>query len=261
MDGKKFDKLKKLVETMNDLAGLFDAKAADKLPDGLKKLAEEFSQLDMDGKQAKELQEMLEKMDGLTNMMVDWKNGPGDKGKGGASLKEKFEKQASGGEGGGDPSGGQKGQGAQGQEKAGSTPSSAGETFEPGSGSKGEGKAGTGKGPQETSAPPQEAGKEDGKSTGKEGWGNGTTPHSSSATHEGGEEAYDDKNVEGKDSSGPSKKDTIKGASKNGFVGKDYKKVYEEYSTIVDEIMDEEKVPSLYRYYVYKYFQLIAPRK
>ena len=52
----------------------------------------------------------------------------------------------------------------------------------------------------------------------------------------------------------------ILGASKDGFVDEDYKKIYEQYSSILQEIMESEDVPSLYRFYVDKYFHLIAPR-
>lgn len=77
---------------------------------------------------------------------------------------------------------------------------------------------------------------------------------------EGEGATYEDVQVEGEDNPGPIKKDVILGASKEGFVNEDYRKVYEMYTSILQDILDGEEVPSIYRFYVDKYFELIAPR-
>ena len=60
---------------------------------------------------------------------------------------------------------------------------------------------------------------------------------------------------------GQSKSEIIKGASEEGFASRNYKEVYGDYSSVVEEVMEEEKVPKGYRYYVKRYFQLIKPRE
>ena len=40
-----------------------------------------------------------------------------------------------------------------------------------------------------------------------------------------------------------------------------YKRVYGDYTSVVEEVMSKEKVPPGYRFYVKRYFQLIKPRE
>lgn len=58
---------------------------------------------------------------------------------------------------------------------------------------------------------------------------------------------------------GPSRRETILTAAKRGFATTSYKKVYAEYQKIVEEVMNAEKVPQGYKYYVKRYFQRIKP--
>jgi hypothetical protein len=275
MDAEKFDKLKKTLEKLNKLAEMFNIKSPDQIPDSLKDLAKEFSDSDINDKQAKELKDLIDKLDNLKNMMVEAKEGEG-KGKYN-DLAKQFEDKASGGKPGQQggmkgQKGGEKGQpGQKGQGQAGATPE--GKQMMPGqgegeSGEKGEsgggGKPQDGKGKPGGPEKPGDGGAAqlppDDKKSGQEGWGNGSAPHLGDPTAGDPDAAYDDMDVEGKDSPGPLKKDIIKGAAEKGFVGKDYKDVYEEYSSIIEEILEDENVPSLYRYYVNKYFELISPR-
>jgi hypothetical protein len=287
MDKEKFDKLKKTLEQLGKLAEMFNIKSPDQIPDGLKDLAKQFSDMDLNKEQAKELQEMIDKLENLKNMMVEAKEGEGKSKY--SDLKKKFESQASGGKQGQEGKKGEQGQqgqpgqqgqqgqgemkgqpGQKGQGEPGATPG--GKTMLPGEGQGEQGskenaggkqQGGQGKkgGPENPSQNPVEAEKENSQQAGQEGWGNGTAPHLGPAASDAGNAKYDDMDMEGKDSPGPLKKDIIKGAAENGFVGTNYKKVYEEYSSIIDEILEEENVPSLYRYYVNKYFELIAPRE
>jgi hypothetical protein len=262
MSPEKFEKLKKTLDKLNKLAEMFNIKSPDQIPKGLKDLAKEFSDSKMNSDQMKELKDLISKLDNLKNMMVEAKDGKG-KGKYSDLMKD-FENKASGGKSKeGQP--GQKGQG-----KPGATPE--GKEMKPGEG-QGEGEApmeipggmkgGQGKpgGPETPGDAPASAEKDGSNKKGQEGWGDGTAPHLGDPTADSDETTYDDMDVEGKDSTGPLKKDVIKGAAEKGFIGKDYKNVYEEYSSIIEEIMEEENVPSLYRYYVNKYFELIAPRE
>jgi hypothetical protein len=67
--------------------------------------------------------------------------------------------------------------------------------------------------------------------------------------------------VDGKKGAGPSKSETILGSAERGFASSDYKKVYADYSSVVEEVLSKERIPPGYRYYVKRYFQLIRPRE
>ena len=67
--------------------------------------------------------------------------------------------------------------------------------------------------------------------------------------------------AKGQAGAGPSRSQTILGASDKGFSSRDYHKVYDDYSAAVEEVMSQEGVPPGYRYYVKRYFQLIRPRE
>ena len=67
--------------------------------------------------------------------------------------------------------------------------------------------------------------------------------------------------AKGQSGNGPSRSQTILGASDKGFSSRDYHKVYDDYSAVVEDVMSQEGVPPGYRYYVKRYFQLIRPRE
>jgi hypothetical protein len=67
--------------------------------------------------------------------------------------------------------------------------------------------------------------------------------------------------VEGQEGAGPNRSETILGSAEKGFSGRAYKRVYSDYSSVVEEVMSKERVPPGYRYYVKRYFQLIKPRE
>lgn len=60
---------------------------------------------------------------------------------------------------------------------------------------------------------------------------------------------------------GTASSQVIYGAAERGFVGRGYQKVYTGYQTVAEKVMDEEKIPPGYRFYVQRYFQLIRPRE
>jgi chemotaxis protein histidine kinase CheA len=67
--------------------------------------------------------------------------------------------------------------------------------------------------------------------------------------------------VSGKEAAGPSRSQTILGSADKGFASTGYKKVYGDYTAVVEEVMSKERVPPGYRFYVKRYFQLIKPRE
>lgn len=71
-----------------------------------------------------------------------------------------------------------------------------------------------------------------------------------------------DEKVQGEDSGeGKSRAEIIKTASEEGFATTEYKDVYVDYESVVEEVMDKEKIPAGYRYYIKRYFQLIKPQE
>jgi hypothetical protein len=70
-----------------------------------------------------------------------------------------------------------------------------------------------------------------------------------------------DTRVQGKEGAGPSRSQTILGSAQKGFASTSYKRVYGDYTAVVEEVMSKEKVPPGYRFYIKRYFQLIKPRE
>ena len=52
----------------------------------------------------------------------------------------------------------------------------------------------------------------------------------------------------------------IYGAAERGFVGHGYKQVFTDYQTVAEQALSQDEIPSGYRFYVRRYFQLIRPR-
>jgi hypothetical protein len=70
-----------------------------------------------------------------------------------------------------------------------------------------------------------------------------------------------DERVDAQAGEGPSRSEIIKSASEEGFATTEYKDVYVDYSSVVEEVMEKEKIPAGYRYYIKRYFQLIQPQE
>jgi hypothetical protein len=54
--------------------------------------------------------------------------------------------------------------------------------------------------------------------------------------------------------------EVIYGAAERGFVGRGYQKVFTDYQTVAEQVMQQDEIPPGYRFYVRRYFQLIRPR-
>jgi hypothetical protein len=72
---------------------------------------------------------------------------------------------------------------------------------------------------------------------------------------------HHDTRVLGKLGAGPSRSQTILGSAEKGFASTSYKRVYGDYTAVVEEVMSKEKVPPGYRFYIKRYFQMIKPRE
>ncbi|HUS64395.1 MAG TPA: hypothetical protein VMZ28_07615 [Kofleriaceae bacterium] len=120
-------------------------------------------------------------------------------------------------------------------------------------GQKGQGKNGQGNQPGQQPGGP-------GNQPGGTQWGDGEGPELlGDATKKKGN--TEDESVSGIHGKGPSTRETILSAAQKGFATQSYKQVYGKYKAIVEEVMNAEKVPSGYKYYVKKYFQKIKPHE
>jgi hypothetical protein len=59
---------------------------------------------------------------------------------------------------------------------------------------------------------------------------------------------------------GAASAEVIYGAAERGFVGRGYQKVFTDYETVAEQVMEKDEIPPGYRFYVRRYFQLIRPR-
>ncbi len=60
---------------------------------------------------------------------------------------------------------------------------------------------------------------------------------------------------------GAASSQVIFGAAERGFVGHGYKQVFTDYQTVAEQALTRDEIPSGYRFYVRRYFQLIRPRE
>jgi hypothetical protein len=60
---------------------------------------------------------------------------------------------------------------------------------------------------------------------------------------------------------GAASSQVIYGAAERGFVGRGYKQVFTDYQTVAEQTLSQDEIPSGYRFYVRRYFQLIRPRE
>ena len=66
--------------------------------------------------------------------------------------------------------------------------------------------------------------------------------------------------VRGAQGKGPTRSEVILGAAEQGFSTRRYRRVYGDYSPVIEDVLKREDVPLGYKYYVKLYFQLIRPR-
>lgn len=60
---------------------------------------------------------------------------------------------------------------------------------------------------------------------------------------------------------GTASSEVVYGAAERGFSGAGYRKVYTDYKTVAEEVLETDEIPPGYKFYVRRYFQLIRPRQ
>jgi hypothetical protein len=185
-------------------------------------------------------------------------------------MLERFSKRARGQQGEGQPGQGQRGQGQRGQGKAGQ----GGAEGEDGQGQPGAGKGnlkltlGQGNGPSIPLPMPGQGqpgqGDKGGQAGGAQGGtdvGNTTDGNLKGAASQVDGRAHDVAAAGIDSGQGEAASEVVYGAAERGFSSNGYKKVYTDYKTVAEEVMQSDEIPPGYRFYVRRYFQLIRPRE
>ena len=60
---------------------------------------------------------------------------------------------------------------------------------------------------------------------------------------------------------GAASSEVVFGAAEQGFTGARYQKVYTQYRTVAEDVLERDTIPAGYEFYVRRYFQLIRPRQ
>lgn len=60
---------------------------------------------------------------------------------------------------------------------------------------------------------------------------------------------------------GAASSEVVFGAAEQGFRGARYQKVYTQYRTVAEDVLEQDTIPAGYEFYVRRYFQLIRPRQ
>ena len=71
---------------------------------------------------------------------------------------------------------------------------------------------------------------------------------------------HDDSRLAGTPGKGPTRSEVILDAADRGFVTSSYRKVYSDYRSHAEDVLERDEIPPGYRFYVRRYFQLIRPR-
>jgi hypothetical protein len=164
---------------------------------------------------------------------------------------------------GGQQPGGQQGRGGKGQGQGkGERPGSGGKelTLGRGQGGKGVDVLMPGAGAPMPGTQGDEPGDQGGGRGGGQQWGNSTDPNVRGDKSDLAGKTQDVTAAGVDTGQGPSTSQVIYGAADRGFTGRGYKKVFTDYQTVAEEVLNSDEIPAGYEFYVRRYFQLIRPR-
>ncbi len=206
--------------------------------------AEAMEQMAQKQLTTKEKKELLQKLREMREMLRQQKQGPGQQNR--SDRMRRFSKKARGGK-----------QPGQGQGKP---------------GQRGQGRRQLVFGQRSVPMPAPGAGQRPGQGNqpgqGQQPGGDGRKPGSGhdpslqgDASQKGKFDTHDVMAVAPDTGQGTASSETIYGAAQRGFSSGDYKKIYTDYKTVAEDVIEREEVPPGYRFYVRRYFQLIRPRE
>jgi hypothetical protein len=95
---------------------------------------------------------------------------------------------------------------------------------------------------------------------GSQDWGSGTDPKLQGAPSQLEGKTEDVSAAAVDTGQGSSTSEVVFGAAESGFTGNRYQKVYTQYRTVAEDVLEQENIPAGYEFYVRRYFQLIRPR-
>jgi hypothetical protein len=117
--------------------------------------------------------------------------------------------------------------------------------------------------PEQGSRGAARPGSGDGQGKGEAGsrdWGSGSDPKLQGAPSELDGKTEDVSAAAVDTGQGSSTSEVVFGAAERGFTGSRYQKVYTQYHTVAEDVLQQESIPAGYEFYVRRYFQLIRPR-
>jgi len=91
-------------------------------------------------------------------------------------------------------------------------------------------------------------------------WGSGSDPKVQGAATELDGKTEDVSAAAVDTGQGAASSEVVFGAAERGFTGSRYQKVYTQYRTVAEDVLQGENIPAGYEFYVRRYFQLIRPR-
>ncbi len=116
----------------------------------------------------------------------------------------------------------------------------------------------TGEGQGQNGQNGQNGNGQNGQQTG-ERWGTEHDPNLTDDPTRMANPKFADDQLKGREGQGASRRETILTSAQKGFAQTSYRKVYTDYKKVVEEVINAEKVPQGYKYYVKRYFQRIKP--
>ncbi|HKO93675.1 MAG TPA: hypothetical protein VJU61_21125, partial [Polyangiaceae bacterium] len=96
--------------------------------------------------------------------------------------------------------------------------------------------------------------------SGTQEWGSGSDPKVQGAATELDGKTEDVSAAAVDTGQGAASSEVVFGAAERGFTGSRYQKVYTQYRTVAEDVLQGENIPAGYEFYVRRYFQLIRPR-
>ncbi len=209
--------------------------------------AQALEKLEQKQQSKKEKEELLKRLREMRDLLRQQKAQGGGQDQDYAERLQRLRERARGGKPG------SKGEGKPGGQPGGARPSPAGQGVALGADGKPLPMAGSGQ------APGEGAGKQP---------GTGRAPGDAHDPSVAGEqpsaaasETQDVAAVAADTGQGTASSESIYGAAERGFSSPDYKRIYTDYKTVAEDVIERESVPPGYRFYVRRYFQLIRPRE
>lgn len=231
----------------------------------LEQSAQELNRMKQKQLSDSEKEALKQQLEELRQMLRQNQGGSDERQK----MLDRFAKRArgqQGQQGEGQPGQGQKGQGQKGQ---------GGPDGQEGQGQPGAGQGtprltlGPGNGPsipmpgqgQPGAGTPGQSGSQSAGAQGGQEAGSNTDPNLKGAASQAEGKAHDVAAAGIDSGQGEAASEVVFGAAERGFAGSGYKKVYTDYKTVAEEVMQSDEIPPGYRFYVRRYFQLIRPRE